>query len=182
MLDRCYRYLLKHGKNMAHLAVSEWVHIYFNICFPFLRTSKDSRWLPHPIWPPCLGKTRWLLYNCSSAKDIQIHQQPFPIGFCEFIIPVSLDQENGIIFQERVSDLNHMTFGLLYFWWKVVSSVNTVFHICQKLCNFLICYNKGSPLFSIYKKVFNWFFCIFTFSVIFISALRIPPCLEWVHQ
>lgn len=55
--------------------------------------------------------------------------------------------KNDVIYQEGVCDLNHVTLGFLYSRWRIVTSVNSVFHSCHKLCNMLIRYDRRSILF-----------------------------------
>ena len=95
-----------------------------------------------------------------------------------WIFLISWDKENNVFFQERLHELCHMTFGLLCSWRRAVRPVNIIFQICHVFYTML---NKESLLVSICKQVFNCFIKVFTCSVIFISALGIPPCSEWVH-
>ena len=50
---------------------------FLNIRLPGPSASRSSRWLPSfdSTWTFRSDSTRWLLYNCSSANKIQIHQQ-----------------------------------------------------------------------------------------------------------
>ena len=75
-------------------------------------------------------------------------------------------------FQERVHDVDRDVWIIL-FSLKGCHVVNVFFHICLMLWKMFICYNKGTPLVSICKQVFNCFINILTSSVIFISALGI---------
>ena len=80
MFGSCYCinstvYLLKFGKLYGtlfcySLAVSERVHIFLNIRLPGPSASRISRWLPLFDSTSMFrsDSTRWLLYNCRSAK------------------------------------------------------------------------------------------------------------------
>ena len=68
------KYSLKFGRNMELYLITVWPSTsectFFNIRPLGPRASRDSRWLPSFDSTSMFrnGKTRWLLYNCRSAK------------------------------------------------------------------------------------------------------------------
>ena len=84
-------------------------------------------------------------YNYNSSVHNRIDSQPLILASCEF--KINRDQENDVIFCERVRDMDLCDILITLFLMAGCHDVNAVFHIFLVLCNMLLGYDRKSPLF-----------------------------------